>query len=284
MTIYNAGEFLEPAINSLLAQSFTNFELIAIENGSTDDSRNAIKSYDDKRFKILEFDKNIGRTPALNVALKKSCGEFIAILDADDIFSPEKLKQQVNYLKNHRNVVLLGTQYNFINEESKIIGLFKPPHEPDEVYQSLTYTNNIAHSSAMYRCNVARKVGGYPKKYTFAQDLGLWIAMARFGDIAVLPETLTYIRKHKDSATESDVYLLSKSYDLIQAFREASMLPGLKPSNIIRSYKTISAECIRYSILLMKSAQIIDSIKWAVAAILTYVSLLPKLVKLKKSY
>jgi glycosyltransferase involved in cell wall biosynthesis len=282
MTVYNAGEFLKPAIDSLRTQTFTNFELIIIENGSTDGSREIVRSYDDPRLKIFEFDKNIGRTPALIAAFEKARGELVAILDADDIAFPQKLEYQVKYLAAQPDVVLLGTQCEFMNQNGDIVGVFETPCEPKEVYQTLAYTNVIAHSSAIYRRDVAIKAGGYPEKYVYAQDFGLWVQLAKFGKIAVLPETLTQIRQHDESATSSPENLLSRSHDSIRIFKEACKLPGIETSHLIRGYKTIAKECVRYSILLAKSAHVVDAVKWGFVALFTYTCVFPRLLNFRK--
>jgi glycosyltransferase involved in cell wall biosynthesis len=281
MTVYNADKFLKTAVNSLLGQTFKDFELIIIENGSHDDSRKIIRLFDDPRLRIYEFDQNIGRTAALIMAFKKARGELVAILDADDIALPEKLEYQVKYLSEHPDIVLLGTQCDFIDENGEVVGMFGKSCTPKEAYQTLTYTNIIAHSSAMYRRDEAIKAGGYSEKYVFAQDFGLWIQLAKLGNIAVLPENLTQIRQHGGSLTKSPEYLLSQTHDVMQIYREACKLPGIEKSFIIRGYKTIAKRCLRYSILLAKSACVIEALKWGFIAVFTYVRVFSRLINLK---
>ena len=115
MSVYNAGEFLKPAIDSLITQTFTDFELIIIENGSCDGSKKVIQSYDARRIKMFEFKENIGRTPALNEAINKASGTYIAIQDADDLSMSQRLELQVNYMNAIPDNVLLGTYCCFIN-------------------------------------------------------------------------------------------------------------------------------------------------------------------------
>ena len=108
MTIYNHQNYLEESIKSILKQKFKNWELIACENGSRDNSKSLLKKIKDKRIKKFFFKKNIGRTNCLNFALKKSKGEYIAILDSDDIAMPSRLSKQIKFIKE-KKIALVGS-------------------------------------------------------------------------------------------------------------------------------------------------------------------------------
>src|SRR3972149_9086486 len=98
MTIYNAEPYLRAAIDSLISQTFPDWELIAVENGSTDGSLSVLKDYADPRVRVFQQKKNIGRTPALRFAFDQARGDYVAVLDADDISSPDRLARQVAFL------------------------------------------------------------------------------------------------------------------------------------------------------------------------------------------
>lgn len=234
MTVYNAGKFLKPAIDSLLAQTFTDFELIIIENGSIDGSREIIRSYDDSRLKIFELDENIGRTPALIKAFEKAKSEYIAIQDADDVSLPQRLELQADYMRNNPQVVLLGTSCKFIDQANQFLRKFNPPCNTDEAYQSLAFENIVAHSSAIYRRDAAEKVGGYPVELSFSQDYGLWLRLAKIGEIANLPQELVLIREHSGRITNSRTSLVSQSLDVIHCLDNARNLPKLSAESTRR--------------------------------------------------
>ena len=120
MTIYNHQRYLEKSIKSIIRQSHGNWELIACENGSTDNSKNLLKKFKDKRIKKFFLKKNIGRTNCLNYALDKAKGEYIAILDSDDVAMPNRLAKQINYIKK-KKIVLVGTWFSRIDRNGKII-------------------------------------------------------------------------------------------------------------------------------------------------------------------
>ena len=218
MTIYNAEHYLKEAIDSILAQTFSNWELIAVENGSTDQSPLMLSHYDDPRVQVFVLRENIGRTPALQYAFEQARGEYIAILDADDVSHPVRLERQVEYLNRYPEVGLVGAWSEFIDEYSHPFEQFKPPTDRKKLYDSLGWTNPIIHSSTMYRRELARRVGAYSNQFTYAQDYGLLLMLARHCSIAMLDEFLcrqrvlstqmTSARKYQRIIAEEQIYLL----------------------------------------------------------------------------
>lgn len=226
MTIYDAGAYLRLAMDSLLSQSFSDWELVAVENGSTDGSKQVMAAYAaaDPRIRVIDLDKNIGRTPALNVALREARGELIAILDADDIALPQRLEHQIAFMDSHPGVVLLGGWARLIDGEGKETGALRHPSDPEQLKDCLAYANPFMHSASMYRRETALAVGGYPEHYAYAQDFALWLALLERGDGAVLPEDLLLFREHAGSATTSPLFALAKARDGIILFKRAMAL------------------------------------------------------------
>ncbi|MDE2223595.1 MAG: glycosyltransferase family 2 protein, partial [Candidatus Omnitrophica bacterium] len=129
MTIYNAAPFLQESIDSLLTQSFQNWELIAVENGSTDTSAEILAGYKDPRIRVFHFSQNMGRTLALIQALGQSRGEYVAILDADDVAHPLRFARQVEFLDNDPETVLVGSWVQHIDEKGRVFKTWEPPTE-----------------------------------------------------------------------------------------------------------------------------------------------------------
>ncbi len=224
MTIYNAGTYLRAAIDSLIGQTFLNWELIAIENGSSDDSFEILQSYSDSRIKIFKLEKNIGRTPALRYANDNAKGEFIAVLDADDVAYPDRLFRQVRFMDNNSNVALVGAWADYIDSQGKVIGSFKPPTDPVRLRDCLGWVNPIAHSSVMYRTNVANDLGGYPLDFVWGQDMALFLLIARDYPIVVLDEFLCKIRIQESNMTSDSTYSLIVALERLELFQMASRL------------------------------------------------------------
>jgi len=222
MTIYNAEPYLRAAIDSLIEQTFPDWELIAVENGSTDESMSVLKSYSDPRVRVFPLEKNIGRTPALRLAFDQGQGDYIAILDADDISSRDRFAQQVTFLDQHPDVALVASWAQQIDEHGKVFDVFEPPANQEELQDCLGWTNPIVHSSAMYRRQLAQEVGGYPTNLVWAQDLGLTLALARRAKIAMITDYLCQVRMRAASMTRSRKYQILIANELLLLFKQAA--------------------------------------------------------------
>lgn len=222
MTIYNAEPYLRAAIDSLIGQTFPDWELIAVENGSTDESMSILKDYSDPRVRAFPLEKNIGRTPALRLAFDQARGDYIAVLDADDISSPDRLARQVEFLDQHPDVALVASWAQLINEHGKVFDVFEPPANQEELQDCLGWTNPIVHSSAMYRRQLAQEVGGYPENIVWGQDLGLTLALARRAKIAMMADYLCQVRMLSASMTRSRKYQILIANELLLLFKQAA--------------------------------------------------------------
>jgi glycosyltransferase involved in cell wall biosynthesis len=207
-TTFNAGEFLRPAIESVLAQTDRRWRLIIVDDGSTDDSAEVAASYRDPRVTTVRLERNVGQTAALNLGLEMVETDWVARLDQDDLAAPDRLKHQLAFLQDNPGTVLVGSWADYIDERGSPAGSWRPATESEEVRRAL-YTRPcpFAHSAVMYRADVARSVGGYPTELVYAQDLALWIRMDAVGTIANVPRVLTYLRLHSNQASRDPVAL-----------------------------------------------------------------------------
>ncbi len=121
MTCYNAAPTIEESVRSVLAQTFVDFELVLVDNCSTDDSMSIVRKIVDQRIRIVALDKNHGRTPALNIALNNARGQYIAILDADDTAAAERFRLQVDCLDQNSELVLVASWYRNIDASGTLI-------------------------------------------------------------------------------------------------------------------------------------------------------------------
>ena len=132
MSVYNGEKYLREAIESILNQTFTDFEFLIVNDGSTDSSLEIILSYPDERIRVIRNDRNIGLTKSLNKALQQAKGEYIARQDADDISLQNRFEEQLIYLEKHPEVALLGTSAYKIDERGEILAKVIVPTEEDE--------------------------------------------------------------------------------------------------------------------------------------------------------
>jgi Glycosyl transferase family 2 len=257
MTIYNAGPYLNESIDSLITQSFGDWELIAVDDGSTDDSAAILARYaDNARIRPFFLESNIGRTPALRYAFSQARGEYIAVLDADDIAHPERLRKQVDHLDSHPEIVLLGTWADYIDVRAAVVGKCTPPTEAAALIRLMGSENPILHSSAMYRAAVAGDVGGYPEHRPYNQDFGLWLRLVARGSPAMLPECLTHVRILPSSMTRSRRQQVQVARDILRAMLEAGETLNLCEEGKRLNREAIAIARVRYAMALARSRRL----------------------------
>ncbi|OQY47637.1 MAG: hypothetical protein B6242_04515 [Anaerolineaceae bacterium 4572_78] len=200
MGVYNGEKYLAQAINSIFMQTFTDFEFIIIDDGSTDRTSEILSSYHDPRLKIFHQD-NMGLTKTLNKALGMAHGKYIARMDADDIAMPERFEKQVAFLDNRPEVGVLGTNGVFRDEIEKIETYPILLQTDLEIKQNLIKGNRFIHSSIMLRKSLLDKYGGYDERFTQAQDYALWIKLAPHTQFANLPDVLLIHREHRQTVS-----------------------------------------------------------------------------------
>lgn len=197
MSVYNAEKYLREAIESILDQSFDDFEFIIVDDKSIDNSAHIIKSYAkrDNRIKYIKNDTNRGLTYSLNKALKLAKGKYIARMDADDISIKERLEVQYNYLENNKDVFLLGTSAYNIDEDGEIVGERNIPLEYEKIKKKINLVNPIIHPSVMFRKKDVLAIGGYNENFKKVQDYELWFRIIANGlKVENLKDRLLYYR------------------------------------------------------------------------------------------
>lgn len=201
MPAFNAAEYIAEAIASVLRQSFTDFELLIINDGSTDNTLSVIQQFTDPRIRLLEQEKK-GIGIALNNGLSAANGGYIARFDADDICFPQRLEQQVEFLDTHPAYVLAGCDTEYIDEAGEHLFNFTcAGHTHDEIMRQLYLECPFIHSGVMYRKDEVLKAGGYPVHAHNFEDHLLWIQLADRGQYYNIPERLIKVRFNPRSAT-----------------------------------------------------------------------------------
>ena len=190
MSVYNNETTVAAAIDSILNQTFTDFEFIVIDDCSTDNSLNVIKNFSDKRIRLIENRSNIGLTKSLNKGLDAAAGIYIARMDSDDISEIFRLEKQVVFMEENKDFILIGSSYRIINKGREIIREVLYNSSPEKIYYDLLFQNMFAHASVIFRLDKARELGGYNENYRFAQDYDFWCRLASRGKIWVIPDIL----------------------------------------------------------------------------------------------
>ncbi|MDD5571983.1 MAG: glycosyltransferase [Bacteroidales bacterium] len=202
MSVYNGEEHLKEAIDSILNQTYSDYEFIIVNDGSTDNSLNIINSYNDKRIKLIN-QENKGLAVALNNGIKNSCGEYIARLDADDIAMPSRLEKQILFLKENEKCVLLGSNAIIIDQKGGYMYISNQPTDKNEILKLLENSSPFFHSSVIFKKDVFYKCGGYYEKikHNFEEDIILWTRIKEFGELNNFKEPLIKFRLSPSSIT-----------------------------------------------------------------------------------
>lgn len=204
ISVYNArANELRQSIESILNQSFTDFEFIIINDGSTNDTEDVILSYNDKRIKYVKNETNLKIISSLNKGLKLCNGKYIARIDSDDYSDFTRLEKQVEFMEKNLNVGALGTFFHRLHTGEDVT----LPTDINDIKLLTRYVKScISNPSSMIRKSVLTENNlQYDKNCIHAEDFKLWSDMSYYCDIAVLPEVLTFIRSHKDGVSKSNI-------------------------------------------------------------------------------
>jgi glycosyltransferase involved in cell wall biosynthesis len=187
MPVYNAEAYLIEALHSILGQSFANFELIAINDGSTDNSADILAGYSAKDHRLVVINQpNRGLVATLNYGIDTARGKYIARMDADDISFPDRFRRQVEILETHDNVVLVTGAFEIIDEEGEFLYREIVPAHDADIKRSMLLRNPIAHGSAMFRRDSAVQAGKYSDKHGPTEDYDLWVRLSNLGEFMAL--------------------------------------------------------------------------------------------------
>ncbi len=203
MPVYNGEKYLKEAIDSILAQTYADFEFIIIDDGSSDSSPEIVKSYADKRIRFYANEENMGVARTLNRGLDLATGEYIARMDADDISLPKRFEKQAKYLDKHPKVGVLGCGTESFGE-GMISNFSKPKASSAEYKANLFFNTCVAHPAVMIRKS-AIKENRYEIEYNGLEDYVLWWRIAKDYKIYSLTEILLRYRKHKEQVTNIQV-------------------------------------------------------------------------------
>ncbi len=202
MPVYNAERYLASALESVLGQTFADFELIAVNDGSTDGSAGILAEFAaaDPRMRIISR-PNAGLVASLNEALAIARGEFIARMDADDFCRPERFERQIAYLRAHPDCVLLGTHVMTMDQDGALIGTMPDIAFGHDIIDSALLRRGwpMVHPTVMMRADALRKAGAYRGHTWPYEDHDLFLRMAEIGRVENLPDVLLNYRKHSAS-------------------------------------------------------------------------------------
>jgi glycosyltransferase involved in cell wall biosynthesis len=202
MSVYNGEAFLAESVESILNQTFCNFEFIIIDDGSTDKTTEILSHYSKRDPRVRIFpQQNTGRAESLNRGIQLARADLIARMDADDVSLPHRFEEQVKFLSVHPEVGLLGTEVEWVTPEGPRLLIERLPVGDDELRAAMLRLNPFRHPTVMMRKNIVLAVGGYRKVLLDADDFDLWLRMAEQTQLANLAEVLLLYRVHLKQAS-----------------------------------------------------------------------------------
>lgn len=204
MPVFNADKYLREAIDSILSQTFTDFEFIIINDGSTDGTKDIILSYDDPRIVYLENEKNSGIVVTLNKGLDAARGTYIARMDADDISLPERFAEQIKFLEDHPDIIICGTDTEDFGE-GIVPSIFTQVYDPDLCSAGLIFNPCFGHPTVMWRASIMHDHNlRYDEDCRGFEDFRLWWEFAKYCRLSNLDRPLLRYRKHPEQVTKNE--------------------------------------------------------------------------------
>jgi glycosyltransferase involved in cell wall biosynthesis len=200
--VYNGEKYLGIAVDSILSQTFPDFELLVIDDGSIDRSIAVVLSYSDPRIRLECNPTNLGVSTTRNKGIQLARGEYLAFLDSDDWAYPERLAKQTAFLDNHPDCAAVGSWSEWMSEEGHPLGRIKrKPTSPDEIAAWRLFQQGIENSTSMARTVVLRRYR-HREEFDVSEDFDLWARIAANHELATLPEVLVRRRMHANQLTQ----------------------------------------------------------------------------------
>jgi len=215
---YNRETFIREAIVSVLNQSYQNFELIIIDDGSTDNTPKIVGDFNDSRLRYIRHEINAGLLVRRQESLNYVNGKYIAILDSDDLWlDTSKLAKQVTYLEQHPEHSFVGTFTRLIDEAGNNLGEVRNPTTDQALRRQSLHNNQFAHSSVLIRTSAIKKTAGY--RFKLAEDFDLFLQLGQVGLMTNLPEVMTGYRVHSRSASHQRLAMIKCALKIIKTHR-----------------------------------------------------------------
>ena len=209
MSVYNGEKYLKEAIDSILTQTFEDFEFLIINDGSTDSSVEIIEAYDDPRIRLVNNEKNLKLIASLNKGISLARGKYIARMDSDDVSMPERFEKEVKFLEGNPDYGLVGTYYSVIdgvgNEKYKM----SYPSNNDLIKLFLSVNCPLVHGSIMGRTELFRQNLYGSKEFSAIEDYELWVRMSKVTKIHNIPEYLFKYRIYGESFSDTKAKLMA---------------------------------------------------------------------------
>lgn len=250
MPVYNAGKYISQAIESIISQSFKDWELILINDGSTDNSESIIMQYEDSRIYYIKNTENLQLIKTLNKGIDYCDGQYIARMDADDICLPDRLKQQVDFLDHHPDYLICGTSAIVVDNDGVKTGKIHNLTDNNYLQISLLFSPSFIHPSMMIRKEILQQ-NRYDEAYKHVEDYELWCRIAQQGKIANIGRELLKYRWHNTNISVVN----NRAQDEL---KDKIIKDGLKRLDIVPTEKELFCHKITFQLYSLGNKQVIS--------------------------
>jgi len=233
---YNGERTIFETIKSALAQTYKNYEILIIDDASTDDTVNLIRKFKSKKIRLYVNNKNIGLGKSRLLAHSKIKGKYICVLDQDDLWNKNKIETQLKIFLENKKIGLVATGYKLINEKNEIISSENKYYDLKNFKNHLSYKNIFAHSTIMYRKKYAESVGWYSKEFVYAQDFDLIVKILKKYEFKFLRNFFAKIRINQKSMTNNRVYFLNIVNENLIILKKIRNIYNLNLRNLMKNY------------------------------------------------
>jgi glycosyltransferase involved in cell wall biosynthesis len=199
LPVYNGEKYLAEAINSILSQTYRDFELIIVNDCSSDGTSEILSTYIDERIRIINNSSNLKLSRSLNKGIETAQGQFIARMDADDVSLPERFEKQVAFLEGHPEIGVVGCWVRRIDEKGNITGKIFRETRPEAIKWELFFGTPVPHPTVMIRAAVIKRAGGFSNDISAAVDYECWTRLVKTTKFANLAEFLLLYRMHTEN-------------------------------------------------------------------------------------
>lgn len=201
MSCFNAAPFLRECVDSILGQSFSEFELLLMDDGSTDDTYSILQSYDDPRMRIFRHEQNRGIVASVNELASRARADILVRHDADDVSAPTRLQLQHQFLALNPDVAVVGTAIEFVNAKGEHAGGWSPPTSDADIRSILPRAIPFSHATTAIQRSAYERIGGYREAFQSCEDYDFFLRIADHGRLANLDQTLYKVRRHGNNQT-----------------------------------------------------------------------------------
>ena len=257
MTVYNGEGFLQEALDGVWAQTYDDFELVVVNNGSTDGTQAILDANNDPRLRVVRAPSHGTFGDGIRLAYRQANGRYIAVHDADDVSFPDRFEKQITALEADHSLGLVFGAFQDMDKDGNLSQVHRPPRSRQNLVDAFQTHNPLAHSTYMYRRVAADQVFGYPMEYAYGPDFALVIRLMKKGwGVKVLDEVLLKLRLHPGQTSILPSFSVTRAHDALYLFREAARLDNVSAKAKRGGTRHIVKCMLQYALALIADGQL----------------------------